>query len=102
MLDHGGVQGWWSEKFYEEALLVAAANDNVYLETGIWWSELYHKALIDPNIGAEKLIWAPDRGHAVVMAWYGGDRNLIDGHLTTSYGRKVEVITKKFKRQRRQ
>ena len=45
---------------------------------------------------------SPDRGHAVVMAWYGGDRNLIDGHLTTSYGRKVEVITKKFKRQRRQ
>jgi predicted TIM-barrel fold metal-dependent hydrolase len=62
LLDHGGMQGGRSEKFVEEALLVAASNDNVYLETGLWWTELYHRALLDPNIGAEKLVWGCDWG----------------------------------------
>jgi hypothetical protein len=60
VLDHGGLQGWWSERLVEEALSVAAANDNVYLETGLWWTDLYMKALVDPNVGAEKLL----RGNA--------------------------------------
>ena len=65
VINHGGVQGWWTEKFYEEALTVAASHDNVYLETGLWWSELYKKALIDPNIGAEKLMWGCDWGASI-------------------------------------
>ncbi|MFQ5517193.1 MAG: amidohydrolase family protein [Acidimicrobiia bacterium] len=65
VLDHGGVQGWWSTRFVDEALLAAAANDNVYLETGLWWSDLYGKALSDPNIGAEKLIWGCDWGSSI-------------------------------------
>src|SRR5215217_6006834 len=62
IIDHGGVQGWWSERFYEECLHVAAAHDNVFLETGLWWAELYDKALADPNIGADKLLWGTDWG----------------------------------------
>ncbi len=65
VINHAGIQGWWSERFYEEALLVAASNDNIYLETGLWWGELYHKALIDPNIGAEKLMWGCDWGASI-------------------------------------
>jgi predicted TIM-barrel fold metal-dependent hydrolase len=59
---HGGLQGWWSEKLQEDCLQVAAAHSNVYLETGLWWTELYERALVDPNIGPEKLIWGTDWG----------------------------------------
>jgi predicted TIM-barrel fold metal-dependent hydrolase len=65
VLDHGGLQGWWSERLVEEALMVAAAHDNVYLETGLWWSDLYLKALRDPNVGAEKLLWGCDWGASI-------------------------------------
>ncbi|MQA84463.1 MAG: amidohydrolase family protein [Streptosporangiales bacterium] len=62
ILVHGGIQAWWSEKIYEDCLLVAGSRDNVYLETGLWWRELYAKAVQDPNIGPEKLIWGTDWG----------------------------------------
>lgn len=65
IIDHGGIQGWWSEKIYEDCLHVAAARDNVYLETGLWWRELYTKPLMDPNIGPEKLIWGTDWGASI-------------------------------------
>ena len=51
IFDHGGIQAGWWERFYEECLTVIAANDNVYVETGLWWRELYEKPLMDPNIG---------------------------------------------------
>ena len=62
VLNHGGMQGWRSEKWVEDALFVAASSDNVVLETGLWWTELYERALIDPNIGPEKLMWGTDWG----------------------------------------
>jgi predicted TIM-barrel fold metal-dependent hydrolase len=62
VLDHGGLQGWWSSRLVEDVLTVAAAHDNVYLETGLWWSDLYLQALRDPNVGAEKLLWGCDWG----------------------------------------
>jgi len=65
LLDHGGVQGWWTTRFVEEAMLVAAANDNVYLATGLWWPELYETALSDSNIGADKLLWGCDWGASI-------------------------------------
>jgi predicted TIM-barrel fold metal-dependent hydrolase len=65
VLNHGGLQGWWSERLVEDAMCVAAAHDNVYLETGLWWSDLYAKALADPNIGAEKLVWGCDWGASI-------------------------------------
>jgi predicted TIM-barrel fold metal-dependent hydrolase len=65
LLDHGGMQGWWSERTVEEAWAVAASNDNVYIETGLYWTELYRKALRDPNIGPEKMVWGTDWGASV-------------------------------------
>lgn len=65
IFDHGGIQGWWSERLLEECLHVAASHDNVYLETGLWWTELYERALMDPNVGADKLIWGTDWGASI-------------------------------------
>jgi predicted TIM-barrel fold metal-dependent hydrolase len=62
IFNHGGIQAHWWERFYEECLHVVAAHDNVYVETGLWWRELYEKALVDPNIGPEKLLWGTDWG----------------------------------------
>jgi predicted TIM-barrel fold metal-dependent hydrolase len=62
VFDHGGVPGWWWERLQEECLHVAAAHDNVYVETGLWWRELYDKALADPNVGPDKLLWGTDWG----------------------------------------
>jgi predicted TIM-barrel fold metal-dependent hydrolase len=62
IFNHGGIQAWWWERFYEECLHVVAAHDNVYVETGLWWRELYEKPLVDPNIGPEKLLWGTDWG----------------------------------------
>lgn len=78
VVDHGGIQGWWSESLFEECLHVAASHDNVYLETGLWWTELYEKALIDPNIGPEKLIWGTDWGASI-------DFHTQIGHYPPSY-----------------
>jgi predicted TIM-barrel fold metal-dependent hydrolase len=74
ILVHGGMQGWWSERWVEQCLFVAASSDNVYLETGLWWTELYEKALIDPNIGAEKLLWGTDWGASIPL--HGQPRQL--------------------------
>jgi len=72
ILNHGGIQAWWSEQFYEQCLAVAASYDNVYLECGLYWTDLYMKVLIDPNIGAEKLVWGTDWGASLPFhAQYG-------------------------------
>jgi predicted TIM-barrel fold metal-dependent hydrolase len=65
VINHGGVQGSNFELFFEQALHVTAAHDNVYLETGLWWRELYERALSQPNIGAEKLVWGTDWGASI-------------------------------------
>jgi predicted TIM-barrel fold metal-dependent hydrolase len=62
IFNHGGIQAWWWERFYEECLHVVAAHDSVYVETGLWWRELYERPLVDPNIGPEKLLWGTDWG----------------------------------------
>jgi predicted TIM-barrel fold metal-dependent hydrolase len=67
VLAHGGMQGWWSEKFMDDVFQVAATFDNIYLETGLYWAELYEKPLADPNIGAKKLMWGTDWGAALVV-----------------------------------
>ncbi len=62
ILEHAGIEGGWWEHFYEASLHVAASHKNVYLETGRFWAELYYKALNDPSVGAEKLLWGTDWG----------------------------------------
>jgi predicted TIM-barrel fold metal-dependent hydrolase len=65
IFDHGGMQGGKSEALVEECVQVAANHDNVYLETGLYWTDLYYKPLSDPNVGAEKLIWGTDWGASI-------------------------------------
>jgi hypothetical protein len=36
IMDHGGMQGWWSEMYMDATLQVAASHRNVYLETGLF------------------------------------------------------------------
>ncbi|MDE3075975.1 MAG: amidohydrolase [Chloroflexota bacterium] len=72
ILAHGGMQGWWGQREFIEALEVAAAHPNVYLETGLYWAEMYEKPLSDPNIGAEKLVWGTDWGASIPQQWMPG------------------------------
>ena len=65
VFDHGGMQGGRSEHLVEECIEVAANNDNVFLETGLYWTDLYYKALSDPNVGPEKLMWGTDWGASI-------------------------------------
>jgi len=67
IMEHGGVEGGWWEHFFEKCLHVAASQKNVYLETGRYWTELYYKALKDPNVGPEKLIWGTDWGASLPL-----------------------------------
>jgi predicted TIM-barrel fold metal-dependent hydrolase len=67
IMAHGGMQGWWSEKFMDDTFQVAATFDNVYLETGLYWAGLYERPLADPNIGPEKMIWGTDWGASIVV-----------------------------------
>jgi len=72
ILSHGGMQGWWSEMNMDACFQVAASHPNVYLETGLYWAELYEKPLRDPNIGTEKLIWGTDWGASIPQQWKPG------------------------------
>jgi predicted TIM-barrel fold metal-dependent hydrolase len=49
----------------DATLEVAGSHPNVYLETGMYWAELYRKPLLDPNIGCEKLLWGTDWGASI-------------------------------------
>lgn len=65
VFDHGGMASWWWEHLVDQCLHVAASHDNVYLECGLYWTDLYYKALLDPNVGAEKLIFGTDWGASI-------------------------------------
>ncbi|MBW1944051.1 MAG: amidohydrolase [Deltaproteobacteria bacterium] len=65
IFDHGGMQGGRWDNQVEECIQVAANHDNVYLETGLYWTDLYYKALADPNVGPEKLMWGTDWGASI-------------------------------------
>ncbi|MBW1773147.1 MAG: amidohydrolase family protein, partial [Deltaproteobacteria bacterium] len=60
-----GMQGGRWDNQVEECIQVAANHDNVYLETGLYWTDLYYKALADPNVGPEKLMWGTDWGASI-------------------------------------
>lgn len=69
ILDHGGLQAGYLERWVDEALHVAGAFDNVFLEVGLWWAELIEKALADPNVGPEKLLFGTDWGASMPFYW---------------------------------
>jgi predicted TIM-barrel fold metal-dependent hydrolase len=80
VMSHGGVEasGYYLDD-YEKCLNVAASHKNVFLETGQWWAELYDKPLLDPNIGAKKLVWG--------CGWGQGNltQHWMPGHVPTTY-----------------
>ncbi len=51
---HGGGS---AEDDIKKAVALARSFENIYLETGYWSAEYYEHALIDPDLGAAKLIW---------------------------------------------
>ena len=59
---HGGMQGGYMTDLVDQCILVTSNYNNVYLETGLYWTDLYDKALRYPNVGPEKLIWGSDWG----------------------------------------
>ena len=65
IFDHGGMQGGRWDNQVEECVQVASNHDNVYLETGQYWTELYYKPLSDPNVGPEKLMRGTDWGASI-------------------------------------
>lgn len=69
---HGGMQGWWSEMYMDRVLHVAASHSNVFLETGLYWADLYEKPLRDPNIGVERLLFGTDWGASIPQQWVPG------------------------------
>jgi predicted TIM-barrel fold metal-dependent hydrolase len=75
IMSHGGIEasGYYMDD-YEKCLNVAASHDNVFLETGQWWAELYDKPLMDPNIGAKKLVWGCGWGQGnLTQQWMPGE-----------------------------
>jgi len=74
ILAHAGIEGsGYYTDYYDKCLNVAASHHNVYLETGMWWAELYEKPLRDPNIGPEKLVWGTDWGaSSTPQTWMPG------------------------------
>ena len=80
IMGHAGVEAsaYYMDD-YEKCLNVASSHKNVFLETGQWWAELYEKPLMDPNIGAKKLVWGCAWGqNNVVQHW-------MPGHVPTTY-----------------
>ncbi|MCL1806019.1 MAG: amidohydrolase family protein [Clostridiales bacterium] len=71
---HAGIEGGgYYLEYYEKCLNVAASHDNVYLECGQWWAELYERPLKDPNIGVDKLIFGTDWGASCTpQSWMPG------------------------------
>jgi len=68
---HGGMQGGCMTDLVDQCILVASNHNNVYLETGLYWTDLYYKALTYPNVGPEKLIWGTDWGASqpIITRW---------------------------------
>ena len=62
IFEHGGMQGHWRDEYVERCCEVAASWDDVYLETGLYWADLFKKPYNDPNVGPEQMIWGGDWG----------------------------------------
>ena len=104
IMSHGGMQGWSSDMTMDPTFQVAAAHPNVYLETGLYWADLYEKPIRDPNIGVEKLLWGTDWGASIPQQWTPGtdpasyaDQNRKVGppaHQVDTYGWSLRQLDK--------
>ena len=87
IIAHIGVQGFYYFGTYADmALLVAARHENVYLETSSAPLEVVRKAVCDPAIGPEKIIFGTD-----TPAPFG--HYLYDGRAYPSYSRVPPAST---------
>jgi len=84
IIGHMGVQGFFYFGAYADmALLAAARNENVYLETSSAPVEVIEKAVCDPAIGAEKVLFGSDYGAPFTEYLY-------KGRLYPTYGKRPE------------
>ncbi len=74
IIGHSGVQMGWYRSQPEHALMVAARHPNVYLELSQCQQEQIERALFDPNIGADKLLFGSDWGASIAYKYYGRER----------------------------
>lgn len=86
VMTHGGVEAWWGEREFIETLEVVAAHNNVILGAGLYWAELYEKPLMDPNIGAEKIVWGTDWGASIPQQWMPGSFPKVYGDQNIKIG----------------
>ena len=74
IIGHMGVQGYFYYGTYADmALMVAARNPNVYLETSSAPFEVVEKAVCDPAIGPEKIIFGSDTPAVYTYYEYKGE-----------------------------
>jgi predicted TIM-barrel fold metal-dependent hydrolase len=92
IIGHIGVQGYFYYGTYADmALLVAARNPNVYLETSSAPFEVVEKAVCDPAIGPEKLVFGSDTPAVYTYYEYRGE-------YYPTYGKKPpSVMTDHYK-----
>lgn len=82
IVGHMGVQGsFFFGSYADRALMTAAMNPNVFLETSMAPPEVIAKAVADPAIGAEKLIFGSDFG--ATSGYY-----VYNGHVYPSYKKR--------------
>ena len=74
IVGHAGVQMGWYRSQAEHALMVAARHPNVYLELSQCQQSQIERALHDPNIGPDKLLFGSDWGASISYRYYGKDR----------------------------
>ncbi len=74
IVGHAGVQMGWYRNFPENAAMVAARHENVYLELSQCQQEQIERVLLDPNIGPDKLLFGSDWGASISYRYYGKDK----------------------------
>ncbi len=74
IVGHAGVQMGWYKSQAEHALMVAARHPNIYLELSQCQQEQIERAVFDPNIGPDKLIFGSDWGASIAYKYYGTEK----------------------------
>lgn len=74
IVGHAGVQTGWYRSQPEHALMVAARHPNVYLELSQCQQEQIERAVFDPNIGPDKLLFGSDWGASISYRYFGRGR----------------------------
>jgi predicted TIM-barrel fold metal-dependent hydrolase len=86
IIGHMGVQGYfYFGTFADMALMTAARNPNVYLETSSAPFEVVEKAVCDPAIGPEKLIFGTDSLAPYTYYKYKGESYPSYGKTPTTF-----------------